>query len=151
MQETQGMQVGSLGWEDPLEEEMATHFSILALRTSGTEKPSGLQLIGPQIVGHDWSNFTCMHGREKFSFSNCGDHRVRHDLVTQQQQQLKSSDTELRVSGVIVFCFVFKRHNCLFIFTFCHTPTVCETFVLWPGMERLSPLHWKVESYPLNH
>ena len=50
MQETQGMQVGSLGWEDPMEEEMATHSSILALRTSGTEKPSGLQPIRSQIV-----------------------------------------------------------------------------------------------------
>ena len=36
------MQVGSLGWEDPLEEEMATHSRILALRIPGTEKPSGL-------------------------------------------------------------------------------------------------------------
>ena len=50
MQETQ---VGSLGWEDPLEKEMATHCSILAWRIPWREKPSGLQSIGSQRVGQD--------------------------------------------------------------------------------------------------
>ena len=50
MQETlvQEMQVQSLGQEDPLEEEMATHFSILALKISWTEEPGGLQPTGSQ-------------------------------------------------------------------------------------------------------
>jgi len=39
MQETQEMQVRSLGWEDPLEEEMATYSSILAWRIPWTEEP----------------------------------------------------------------------------------------------------------------
>ena len=42
MQETKEMQVRSLGWEDPLEEGMATHCSVLAWRISGTEEPGGL-------------------------------------------------------------------------------------------------------------
>ena len=50
MQETQ---VGSLGWEDPLEEEMATHSSILAWRVPGSEEPGGLQPEGVQRVRHD--------------------------------------------------------------------------------------------------
>ena len=37
-----------LGWEDPLEEEMATHSSILAWRIPGTEEPGGLQSTGLQ-------------------------------------------------------------------------------------------------------
>ena len=45
MQETQETQVQSLGQEDPLEEGMATHFSILAWRIPWTEEPSGLQSI----------------------------------------------------------------------------------------------------------
>ena len=45
--------VQSLGWEDPLEKEMATHSSILAWKTSWTEEPGGLQSMGPQRVGHD--------------------------------------------------------------------------------------------------
>ena len=45
--------VPSLGWEDPLEEEMATHSSILAWRIPWTEEPGGLQSMGSQRVRHD--------------------------------------------------------------------------------------------------
>ena len=48
MQETQEMQVGSLGEEDPLEEEMATHSSILAWRIPWTGQPGGLQFMESQ-------------------------------------------------------------------------------------------------------
>ena len=47
------MQVQSLGREDPLEEEMATHSSILAWEIPGTEEPGGLQFMGSQRAGHD--------------------------------------------------------------------------------------------------
>ena len=50
MQETQ---VQSLGWEDPLEKEMATHSSILAWRIPWTEEPGRLQSMGSQRVGHN--------------------------------------------------------------------------------------------------
>ena len=42
-----------LGWEDPLEKEMATHSSIRAWRIPRTEEPGGLQSMGSQWVGHD--------------------------------------------------------------------------------------------------
>ena len=50
MQETR---VRSLGWEGPLEKEMATHSSILAWRIPWTEEPGGLQYMGSQRVGHE--------------------------------------------------------------------------------------------------
>ena len=50
MQETR---VRSLGSEDLLEEEMATHSSVLAWRIPWTEEPGGLQSTGSQRVGHD--------------------------------------------------------------------------------------------------
>ena len=50
MQETQ---VQSLGWEDLLEKEMATHSSTLAGRIPQTEEPGRLQSTGSQRVGHD--------------------------------------------------------------------------------------------------
>ena len=50
MQETW---VRFLGWEDPLEEGMATHSSILAWRISWTEEPWRVQSMGSQRVGHD--------------------------------------------------------------------------------------------------
>ena len=45
--------IQSLGQEDPLEKEMATHSSILAWRIPQLEKPGGLQSTGSQRVGHD--------------------------------------------------------------------------------------------------
>ena len=53
--------VRSLGWEDPLEKEMAAHSNILAWEIPWTEEPGGLQLLGLQ--------------------------RVEHKLTTKQQQQ----------------------------------------------------------------
>ena len=53
MQETQKMWVRSLGLEDSLEEEMATHSRILASEIPWTEEPSGLQPRGSQRVGRD--------------------------------------------------------------------------------------------------
>ena len=53
MQETW---VRSLSWEDPLEEGMTTHSSILAWKIPWTEDPGGLQSMGSQRVGHNCSN-----------------------------------------------------------------------------------------------
>ena len=50
MEETQ---VLSVGWEDPLEKEMAIHSSILAWKIPWTEEPGRLQSMGLQGVGHD--------------------------------------------------------------------------------------------------
>ena len=58
--------VQSLGWEDPLEEGMATHSSILASSILWTEEPGRLQPMGSQ--------------------------RVRHDLVTEQQQDTSTGE-----------------------------------------------------------
>ena len=58
MQETW---VQSLGQEDPLEKEMATHSSILAWKIPWTEKPVGLQSMGSQRVRHDWTQQQQQH------------------------------------------------------------------------------------------
>ena len=50
MQETQ---VRSVGWEVPLEKEMATHYSILAWKIPWMVEPGGLPSLGSQRVGHD--------------------------------------------------------------------------------------------------
>ena len=50
MQETR---IRSLGWEDPLEKEMAAHFSILAWKIPWTAEPGRLPSMGSQRVGHD--------------------------------------------------------------------------------------------------
>ena len=53
VQETQEMQVQSLGQEDPVEEEMATRSGVLAWRTPWMEEPGWIQSVGLHRVGHD--------------------------------------------------------------------------------------------------
>ena len=56
-----GETVRSLGLEDPLKEEMATHSSIPAWRIPWTEEPGGLQSVGSQRVGHNWAHtYVCI-------------------------------------------------------------------------------------------
>ena len=65
MQETQQTHVWSLGREDPLEKEMATHSSILAVKIPRTEKPGGLQSMESQTVGYDFATEHNNNEREK--------------------------------------------------------------------------------------
>ena len=57
MQEMQVTQIQSLGQEDPLEEEIATHSSILAWKVPQTEEPGGLQSMRSKSVRQDWSHW----------------------------------------------------------------------------------------------
>ena len=72
MQETW---VRYLGWEDPLEKEMATHSRTLAWRIPWREKPGRLQYMGSQRVRHDWAtshtlrNQYCFHLKWTLSFN----------------------------------------------------------------------------------
>ena len=62
--------VRSLGWEDPLEKEMATHSSVLAWKIPWMEEPGRLPSMGSLRIGHNWetslSLFTFMHWRRKW-------------------------------------------------------------------------------------
>ena len=62
------MKVQFLGWEDPLEKEMATHYSILAWKMPWLEKAGELQSTGSQRVGHNQWDPTCIDAR----FFSCG-------------------------------------------------------------------------------
>ena len=62
MQETKETWARSLGWEDPLEEEMATHSSILAWKLPWTEEPGGLQSM--RLLESDTTERQCTHRRE---------------------------------------------------------------------------------------
>ena len=61
MQEMQEVWVQSLGWENPPEEGMVIHSSILAWRIPQTEEPGRLRCIGSQRVRHDWAANTNTH------------------------------------------------------------------------------------------
>ena len=64
---------GSLGWEDPLEKEMAPHSSVLAWRIPWMEEPGGLQSMGLQRVGHNWATSL---SRQDEMLLNCKLHKV---------------------------------------------------------------------------
>ena len=53
----QEIRIQSLGWEDSLEEQMATHSSILARRIPWSKEPGGLPSMGSHRLGHDWNDF----------------------------------------------------------------------------------------------
>ena len=59
-----GHKLPSVGWQDPLEEDMATPSSILAWRTSWTEESERIQSIGSQRVWHSWSQLS-MHAQHE--------------------------------------------------------------------------------------
>ena len=61
VQETEEKRVGSLHQEDPLEEGMATHSSILAWRIPWIEEPGGLQSKGSKRVRYNWIDLARMH------------------------------------------------------------------------------------------
>ena len=88
MQETW---VWSLGGEDPLEKEMATHSSILAWKTPWMEKPGGLQSMESQRVVHDWvtSLSLYMHLRVFFFFFK----EVLYKITSPKQKMLASADS----------------------------------------------------------
>ena len=90
------MWVRSLGWEDSLEKEMATHSSILHWRIPWSEEPGRLQSTGSKKVGHDWVTSLTIVGlpgkshrqRNLADYSPLDGRRVGYDLVTEQQQQI---------------------------------------------------------------
>ena len=84
----------TLGWEDPLEKEMATHSSILAWRIPWTEEPGRLQSTGSQRVRHDLNDFT-------FTF-----HFLQHREWCLEQDESKSeshsvASDSLRPHGIV--------------------------------------------------
>ena len=75
--------VQSLGWEDPLEKDIATHSSILAWRIPWTEEPGGLQAMGPQGGRYAWAanTFTFIH-RNGIAGSSVSSVQFSHSVVS---------------------------------------------------------------------
>ena len=102
MQETW---VWSLGQEDPLEKGMATHCSILAWSILWTEKPGGLQSMGPQKIRLNWATVTVIVQRSRIK----GGHIIYIDLVPSGNHY-----SILCIYMLVFTCFVHLFHFCLF-------------------------------------
>ena len=112
MQETW---VQHLGWEDPLEEGMATHSSILAWRSPWTEAPRGLQSTGLQRVGHDWATAHTNTKRggtlnKAFSVTLC------NDIHSKKGCQWKSINQNIFQAARETSPSIPWRGNCLLIY-----------------------------------
>ena len=96
----------SLAWEDPLEKEMATHFSILAWEIPWTGEPCGLQFVGLQ--------------------------RVRHDLVKQQLLMLKPDWPHDFLSLSFFNCLYSANLSFFLLFRFLKQPIILFGITLFP-------------------
>ena len=105
MQETW---VQSLGQEDPLEKEMATHSSILAWRIPWMEEPGGLQSTGSQRVGHDWATSLsfCIISCCSFSCEICV---IEEFHVSKYDELISSLWSLIQIIICLFFFFFFYR------------------------------------------
>ena len=92
----QETQVRSLGREDPLEKEMATHYSILAWEIPWTEESGGLQSMGSQRIRHDLA-----HSQQQPSLKTPDAKEIVHELLPAPSGPLRCDTTARRVSGRI--------------------------------------------------
>ena len=108
--------VWSLGWEDPLEKEMATQSSIRAWEIPWTEEPGGLQSLGLQRAGHEWATeraHTHTHREENRS------------VVVMVEGGVEKVTWGIFGGG--------GRHNILNFGGSCKTVHVCQTSELFPS------------------
>ena len=115
-----------LGWEDPLEKEMAIHSSTLAWKIAWTEEPDKPQSMGSQRVGHDWA--TSLH------FTSL------HSLVAWASHCSGSSCGKAQALGTQASVIVAHGLSC------------SKTCGVFPDQRSNPfPLHWQADSFPLYH
>ena len=80
----------NLGWEDPLEKEMAIHCSILAWRIPWAEEPGGLQSMGSQRVGHKTTeHIHIIKTKAEMSFTKRAKPRKANNPIKKWERDLK--------------------------------------------------------------
>ena len=102
-QETQEMWVRSLGQEDPLEEGMATHPSILAWRILWTEEPGGLQSMGSKESNTTEHTHTHKHGHSVCSRSAVSCHQQMDDTAAGGSSESLQCTVKARSSELSAF------------------------------------------------
>ena len=145
MQETW---VLSLGWEDPLEMEMATHSSTLAWKIPWTEEPSRLQSTGSQRVRQDWET----------SLSLVSIIKLKFHVYTLPDEIFKFIIICIFVSFLLTFCPINTLINFSFLFTFnseyLHSQSLLKTWkknclIQIPIFPSISVLHLFKKSFTL--
>ena len=109
-------EVWSLGWEDLLQKEMATHSSILAWKIPWTKEPRGLQSMGTQRIIHNWATNT----HSKFwKFSGVVSSNIFFWTIPSLSQTLnghfKISHRSLRITETLYISFIFFSSDFFFL------------------------------------
>ena len=96
--------VRSLGQEDPLEKEMATHSTVLAWRIPWTEEPGGLQSTGSQRVRHNFTFTFCViiKGGQCWSRTSWSEHRHKAGVLPLESLLFCFSHTLMYVDQIMV-------------------------------------------------
>ena len=127
----QEMWVQSLGWEDPLEEGMATHSSILAREIPWTELPGRLRSIGSQRVRHDWSDLAHMHAGNWDPTGHTVCQKKKMHLTFLPWQKYLPTNAEARVKCIILRSSA-PRHSSLVTDVFLSSACSPQTFPCHP-------------------
>ena len=105
------MWVRSLGWEDSLEEEMATHSSILAWKIPWTEKPGELQSMGWQRNGHDWATqYKTWHHKTPRKEHRHNTLCINHSSIFLDQSP-KAKEIKIQFSSVSQSCLTLRSQR----------------------------------------
>ena len=99
------MQVRSLGREDPLEEEMATHSSILAWSVPWIEEPGRPQSVGSESVGRDWSDLAHMVQLLIYILT---DYAGYYNLNKESFKNFKPLILKMEING---FIYIYNRYS----------------------------------------
>ena len=99
MQERQEIQVQYLGWEDSLENGMATHSSILAWRIPWTEEPGGLQSTGSQELNTTEQLSHHHHGARRVPHSRLCVHLLAHSSASSRRHTAECHPPGVRASA----------------------------------------------------
>ena len=149
----------SLGWEDPLEKEMATHSSVLAWRIPGTGEPGGLPSMRPHRVGQYWSDLAAAAAADSILKRRDGDycHEIKRHLLlgrkvmTNIDSIFKSRDITLPTKAHLVKAMVFPvvTYGCA---SWTMKKAECrriDAYELW-CWRRLLRVPWRLQGDPIS-
>ena len=142
----QKTRIRSLGREDPLEKEMATHSSILAQRIPWAEEPGGLQSMGSQRVRHAWTHTVLLPTHYYCQPPNhSGQIRTSHHLHNRLTLSALCGQSRALQAGSLR---TVPRSLRFLLFMFCRRPSTKQAWGWVPALVCHPPAEWPGTNHP---